>query len=446
MQASTILERAAEFVVNLGFDDVPEAVVTKAKVTLLHDLSVALAGYDPGEPALELAKKLAPSSEGARVIVDGARVALEAAVVPNGAIIHARTQDDSQISAQSHLGCTTLPALLALGDQHGADGRTFLSAMIAGYEVSTAIGRGVCKAATERGFRPTSILGAFGAAAACGKLLGLDRDQLVSALALCASFGGGVNQTWVSGGDEWRYQVGVASRNGLTAALLASAGVRGAADALEGESGFYRAFMGPGLDAADAVAQLGGYWNTLDVSYKAHPVCALNQSPVDLAIALHRDGVRASQITALTVRMAPHQARYPGTDNPGPFKGASDALMSAQFCIAVGLARGGIRLDDLTGPLSPEETRLVELISVVPDESVSENCVVLEVDTESIRVRRSFDAQADARDWGEVEAVAFLERLQPELPVDRTAALRLQAACLGLEGGSVRELLDATVV
>jgi 2-methylcitrate dehydratase PrpD len=444
--ASTLLEQAAAFATGLRLQDVPADVVDRAKVTLLHNLTVALAGYRADEPALRLARSGQADDTGARVLVDGARVSLDAAVVPNAAIIHARTQDDAQFSAQTHLGATTLPALLALGDAEGTDGDLLLEAMLVGYEVSTAIGKGPSRAATERGFRPSSILGAFGAAAACGKVLGLGQDEMVSALALCAAFGGGVNQTWASGGGEWQYQVGISARNGLTAALLAQHGVTGAPDALEGESGFYRAFTDPHAAAHNAVHALGLEWTLRDVSYKAHPVCAINQTPVDLAVELRRGGLRAEQVTSLAIHMAPHQAAYPGIDNGGPFRAAGDALMSAQFCLAVALSRGAVRYDDLTAPLTEQERLILPRIAVVPDASLSENHFLLRAETSDGTREAGFDAFEDARPWGEPEAVSFLEAIQPELPIDRAAALRLQAVCLGLEARTARDLVDATLV
>jgi 2-methylcitrate dehydratase PrpD len=447
-ERSTVLEPVAEFAASLDLATVPAEVLEKAKVTLLHDLTVALAGYRPGEPAARLAEEYARSrpGDGARLLVSGAHVTVDAATLATGALIHARTQDDSQLSAQMHLGCTTLPALLALGDRDDRSGADFLAAMIAGYEVATVIGRGASRAAVDRGFRPASIFGSFAAAAACSRLLGLDAAGFVSALALAASFGGGVNQTWASGGQEWQYQVGQASRNGLTAALLASQGVAGARDALEGPAGFYRAFTDATRAGSQPAGDLGRHWNLLDVSFKSHPVCAINQNPVDVALRLIRGHpVALDAIDQISVYLPPHQARYPAIDNTGPFGSAGDALMSIQFCLAVALSRGAVRVVDLESELSAAETALVERCQVVGDPALTENSCRLVMVVGGAEISDGHTASAADGSWGRHRARELVDGLLPDMPIDRGQADLLAEVCLAFEQRQVRQLIDATL-
>ena len=106
MQTAT--QRVADFVANLDLAEVPEEVVEKAKVTVLHDLGVALAGHRLAGPAFDVAKDLGQcGDQGARLLVDGTMVTVEQATLAAGALMHARTQDDTQLSALMHLGCTT---------------------------------------------------------------------------------------------------------------------------------------------------------------------------------------------------------------------------------------------------------------------------------------------------------------------------------------------------
>ena len=444
----TALESVAEFAAALDLATVPAEVLEKAKVTLLHDMTVALAGYRPGEPAARLAEEYARSTpgEGARLMVSGIHVTVDAAALATGALIHARTQDDSQLSAQMHLGCTALPALLAIGDRDDRSGADFLAAMIAGYEAATVIGRGASRAAVDRGFRPASIFGSFAAAAACSRLLGLDAGGFVSALALAASFGGGVNQTWASGGQEWQYQVGQASRNGLTAALLAGRGVVGARDALEGPAGFYRAFTDATRAGAQPAADLGRHWNLLDVSFKSHPVCAINQNPVDVALRLIRQHpVALDAIDQISIHLPPHQARYPAIDNTGPFGHAGDALMSIQFCIAVALSRGAVRVADLESELSAAEVALVERCKVIEDPALAENSCRLVVAAGGAEITDSHTASGTDQSWGRDRACELVDVLLPEMPVNRGQADVLEEVCLAFEQRQVRQLIDATL-
>ena len=147
-----------------------------------------------------------------------------------------------------------IPAALARGEHAEADGARFLTAIVAGYEVATAVGEELADAAIERGFRAASIFGALGAAAAGAVAAGLDEDRSAHAIALAASFAAGLAQTWTDGAEEWSYQLGLAARSGVTATLLARSSINGARFALEGASGFARGLRRHRADAVMAGA------------------------------------------------------------------------------------------------------------------------------------------------------------------------------------------------
>ena len=204
-----------------------------------------MAAGERAEPALSLARGTGPGT--ATLIGDGERVHVEQAAFANAVLMHARAQDDTHYPSQTHPGTAVIPAALAMGEHAEADGARFLAAIVAGYEVATAVGEELADAAIERGFRAASIFGALGAAAAGAVAAGLDEDRSANAIALAASFAAGLAQTWTDGAEEWSYQLGLAARSGVTATLLARAGVNGARFALEGASGFAAAFAGTEL-------------------------------------------------------------------------------------------------------------------------------------------------------------------------------------------------------
>ena len=93
-------------------------------------------------------------------------------------------------------------------------------------------------------FRPTGLIGAIGGAAAGARLLGLDEDETVSALALAANTAGGLNEWPHGGGGEMFFHAGFAARNAVTALMLARAGARASESALDGRAGLFAAFGG----------------------------------------------------------------------------------------------------------------------------------------------------------------------------------------------------------
>ena len=106
------------------------------------------------------------------------------------------------------------------------------------------------------------------------------RGGAADAIAIASSFSGGLNQTWIDGSSEYRIQLGMAARNGITAATLAAGGMHGAARWYEGDAGFARAFADGSAADAEGAWELGERWRLLTVTYKPFPVCAITQSPV----------------------------------------------------------------------------------------------------------------------------------------------------------------------
>ncbi|WP_195827250.1 MmgE/PrpD family protein, partial [Bordetella pertussis] len=164
-----------------------------------------------------------------------------------------------------------------------------------------------------------------------------------------ASFAGGILQSFGDGTDEWRYQVGMAGRNGLAAATLAASGSVSAAGAFEGRSGFVRAFVRTECDVDAIAGQLGKDWSILKVTFKPYPVCALNQTPVRASLALREQlGAQADAVRAVRIHLNPTVVGYAGMDKEGPFESVSGTLMSIQFCVATTLLHGAPTIAHMT--------------------------------------------------------------------------------------------------
>ena len=157
--------------------------------------------------------------------------------------MHATNQTDSY-RMLIHPGPCIIPAALATAELTGASGQDFITALSAGYEVESRIAGDFIPTTQARGFRCSPIYGTLGAAITTGKLLGLDEDQLVTALALACTFAAGTTEGPRVSSREMMYHEPQATRAGITAALLARENLHGSETCLEGEAGFYNAFTG----------------------------------------------------------------------------------------------------------------------------------------------------------------------------------------------------------
>src|SRR5690349_10166684 len=121
-----------------------------------------------------------------------ARVAAANAVLANATLAHGLDFDDTREDAIVHTSCVAVTTALAAAEAAGASGRAMLEAVIAGVEVMCRVGLAVPGALHARHFHPTAIAGGFGAAAAAGRLYGLDEGQLVHAFGLVGSQASGI--------------------------------------------------------------------------------------------------------------------------------------------------------------------------------------------------------------------------------------------------------------
>lgn len=332
----------AQFVAGLELRDLPAPVVEKARACVLNGYGIALGSHPTPFFAVAQGAVLAMDGEreaGATLLGSGRRSTVAGAALANAALFHGRAQEDT--CGVAHFGAVLLPLLTALIENGEGRVEDLLPALVAGYEVGGALESAYSARTTAAGLRASPLYGTIAAAAATARLWRLPAPRIEAALSNAASFSGGILQSFGDGTDEWRYQVGMAGRNGLAAAALAAQGSVSATNAFEGRSGFVRAFVRDDCDAAAIAAGLGRDWSVLKVTFKPFPVCALNQTPVRAALQLREQlGPRAGDIRALRIHLNPTVVGYAGMDHEGPFQSVSGTLMSIQFCIATTLLYG----------------------------------------------------------------------------------------------------------
>jgi 2-methylcitrate dehydratase PrpD len=300
MVTAPIAARLSERAVNLRFEDIPERVVVIAKHSLLDLLGVALGGKGETTAALIVDEVM---EQGARpeVMMIGRRerTSVLLAALANGTAAHALDYDDS--SSAGHCSCTIVPALLAVAETAKASGATFLASMVAGYDVAGGISALVTNGLTARGFHSTGTLGSFGAAAACGKLLDLDREKMAIALGIAACQTAGLQASF--GTMCKPLHAGKAAQNGVLSARLAARGFTANPAAVEGPRGF-AATHSDRLDFAAVLALDPGDHQIARNMFKYHAACHLTHPAIECALALRRsENFELEDVDAIRIRV-----------------------------------------------------------------------------------------------------------------------------------------------
>ena len=222
--SGTLTKEIAGYLARTGFDALDDDALRATKEHILYTLGTILAGSSaPGiKQALAGARALSGASQESTVLVTGDKLPAAFAALVNATMGHSRELDinDDRIAYKSSI--TVIPAALAVAEKVGkVSGKDFITAVCLGVDLGIRLGL----ATNPKPVHARAIaLGPFAAAAACGKILGLDEW-----IAQCArhrllpfhSFG---NST-VAPSLTKRLGVGFASQSGVIAAFACGGGV-----------------------------------------------------------------------------------------------------------------------------------------------------------------------------------------------------------------------------
>lgn len=372
-----VTRQLAEFVANSQWRDIPEAVRREGVRGLLNYVGCALGGCT--DEAMGLAVRvLAPGfgAPAAGVVGRSERCdALNAAFL-NAASANVLEYDDTHLPTVMHPAAPVAPGLFALAETRGASGEALLHAFILGVEVSCRVGNGLMPHHYRRGAHITATCGIFGAAAAAGKLLGLDPVRMNWALGHAATQSAGLVESL--GSMSKSIGVGNSARNGLAGALFAEAGFTAAESAIEGKYGF-AAVASDTVDLGKMTAGLGRNWEILANAYKPYPCGVVLFPVIDACLELRkRIAVPVGEIKEIVVRG--HPLLRERTDRPDANDGRI-AKVSLQHSIAIALLQGAAGIVQFTDAAvaDPAVRALRARVRAEDDASIPVEAAVVEV-------------------------------------------------------------------
>jgi len=335
----TIAQTLGKYVVHLQYSALPKAVIEEAKAALLDQLGCQLIGstLDWNRVVHDFVAGFEGRAE-STIINYGTRALAHDAGYVNGTFGQGAELDQSFDRAGGHPGAMTVPTALAVGEKLHVDGASFLTAIIAGYDVAYRLSVGTMPALARRGFHPQSVLGVFVASAVAGKLLGLNADQMTHALAIAGSHASGTMEYDQSGGEVKRLHTGLAVRGGIQAAMLAKLGLTGPPTIFEGKRGLLPLFAVE-YQAEQITKGLGQDFGVMHGVYKVYSTVGTIQTAIDVLVNLIAEhGLKAEDVARIDVGLTEstllHGASiYEPQDTIG-------AQFSLAFSLAIRLLKG----------------------------------------------------------------------------------------------------------
>jgi 2-methylcitrate dehydratase PrpD len=366
-------ETLARYVSNTAVANIPEPTRHQAKRLIIDQLGCQVGNSDLPWSRMIFRTVQELGSEGpSTVVATGAHFRCDDAAFVNASFGAANEIDDADTRVRTHPGAVIVPAAMAVAEQvGGVSGEDLILSTVLGYEVMIRVaGAGFPVLLEYRHHHTPVAAGPFGAAAVAARLLSLDVESTLHALAIAASHCGGLMEYTRSGGSVKRIHTGIAAQAGVRSAIFAKNGLTGPRAALEGDRGFLAAFAD--RDHVDRlVDRLGEQYMIDGVAMKKYFAMYRIHAPLEaIEMIMTTHGIGFDQIATVEVGTSSWTVNAVGTIvEPADALGAQFSL---RFALALAARYGSQMLQNLTQELLADRdvVELARRIDVVVDPEI----------------------------------------------------------------------------
>ncbi len=358
----------ARWVVESRADDLPAPVRKEATRTFLNWVGCAVGAAQQETVGIAIAA-LSPFAGQGQATVLGRKERLDVmnAALMNGIASHVFDYDDTHLRTIIHPAGPVASALLALSEYHPISGRDFLHALTLGVEVECRIGNAVYPAHYDAGWHITGTVGPFGAAAAAGKIMGLNEQQMTWALGLAAVQPVGLKEMF--GSMTKSFHPGRAAQNGLVAAFLAAKNFTSSDHGLEAKTGWANV-LSTARNWDEITGKLGQSYQISLNTYKPFACGVVIHPAIDGCIQLRNQyHLTADQIEKIELKIHPLVLDLTGKKTP---QTGLEGKFSVYYASAVALVTGAAGEKQFSDKLvrDPVLTALRDKVTTVVDKSI----------------------------------------------------------------------------
>lgn len=427
---SDITATVSAYAAATSAEALPDAARERTKKVIFDEIACAYFGRR--SPAGALAAQYAASFGGspeARIYGTDLLAPAAYAALANGTAGHGEEVDGAHVVG-GHPGASIVHAAMGMAERQRVPGRELINAVALGYDVGTRIvlACGGKFSVRDRLHLTSDLFYALGCAAAAARLLGLDPLRHAHALALASFQTNGLYALYAEDRHISKsFCNGQYAFAGISAALMAAAGLEGNTDILGSKEGLLDAWGVEG--GADALLEgLGSRFAILDGNFKFFNAGYPIHTPVEAAMTqIAEHGLSSTQIAGIAIGMPENAMKV--VNNRAMHN------ICVQDMVAASVARGGLTILDLPFPAildDPEFKRLRALIDVRVDPEIqSENpngrgARVTLTTSDGRTFSKRIDAPRGHSRRGEVSWEDLLEKWAEALPGCNVAqALRL---------------------
>lgn len=370
-----LIEDLASHVLDTKYEVFNDEVIEAAKKRLIDIAGCTLSGANAsGNAALLDVIRGWGGTQEATILVHGDKVPLPHAAMMNS--LMARSFDYEVTGPEieganigqiaGHVCSTTDCTAISTAEYTGASGKELIAAIILGGDLAARIASAQDFSFASN-FELCGTVNAFGATAIAGRLLGLNKDQLVNAFGILVNQLSGSFQSIWDGAHSFKLIGAMAARNGIFSVQLAQKGFTGLKDPLFSPLGYFPLFCKNYLPE-NITVNLGKVFYCKG-HHKIHPSCYGCHTALECSLDILLQGdINADEITEINLIV------HPGRENSfinRPFgieSSQPDSLFNLYYAVANVLLRKGARLEHYTDEYihDPAVLELVKKIKIIP--------------------------------------------------------------------------------
>ncbi|MBY0271176.1 MAG: MmgE/PrpD family protein [Burkholderiales bacterium] len=280
---TTLAETLGAYAADLSYEDLPPAVIHQAKRMIVDTLGCALGGYDsePARIALEQAATIT-STRPATILCTGRQTSPDLAAFANGVMIRYLDYNDGYIGREAGHPSDSIAALLTAAEIGRANGRELIVATVIAYEM-------FCRMCDIVNFKPMGFdhttIGAMASVLGAARLMGLNREQIATALSITVAANVALYQTRIGNVSMWKgCAYANASRNAIFFAEMAQRGMTGPSPVFEGRGGYFVAVTRKPFELAPFGGKDQPEFRIMDCLIKRYPLGQYSQSVAHAAL------------------------------------------------------------------------------------------------------------------------------------------------------------------
>ena len=297
-----LAEKFAKYAVeDVSYNKVTPKLLEEVKRRVVDSFGVMMGAYNAEPPRIsrQVALLGRGGDYGATLFGTSHKTTVDYASFANGCHVRYLDFNDTYLSKEALHPSDMIPAIIAVAEAEGADGKKVVEGIVAAYEI---VGRLADAASIRaRGWDHVTYI-AIATAVGVGKVMDLDVERMTQAINLATTPNVALRQTRAGEISMWKGCAAAnAARNGVFAALLAKHGMTGPSPVFEGEMGFFKQVSGE--FTVDKFGGVNDDYKLFETSIKYHPVEYHAMSAVDAALKLREKmgGFRVDDVEKIDV-------------------------------------------------------------------------------------------------------------------------------------------------